>query len=144
MIFVAKVSLDDIIDYDQFIDSNLNDDHSLSVYIGDIKWFPDLDPRINTDELLCLRYKKGMGFGKHSHIKIMDDHFGDLIIFPPSHFSQFKGGDLIIYHEDHTEIIQTDNLNEWKVVELKLYVPHEVTPITKGVRYSFKMDLYIH
>lgn len=135
-------TIDDIIDKDEFINSNLNSDGSLSIYIGEIKNFPNLDPRINIDEILCLRYNKGVGFKKHTHIKITDNHLGDIIIFPPSSLSPFKGGDLIIYHEDRTEIIKTDNLTEWKIVELKLGVPHEVTEIEEGIRYSFKFDLF--
>lgn len=136
-------SIFEIIEEDNFINSGFND--SLSFYLGEIKNFPDLDPRIKINELLCLRYNEGVGFEKHTHIKITDNHIGDMIIFPPVSLlkEKFTGGDLIIYHEDEKlEIIRTDNLTEWKIVELKLGIPHEVTPIKEGIRYSFKFDLY--
>lgn len=93
---------------------------------------------------MCLRYSVGSSFNKHSHLKISNDHLGDMIIFPPIHLLpiQFKGGNLIIYHEDKIEIIEVDSLTEWKVVRLNLNIPHEVSEVTEGIRYSFKFDIY--
>lgn len=126
------------------MNSNIVDDESLYVYTGEIKDFPDIDNRVIKEDLLVLKYIKGNGFPKHSHLKITDEHIGDLIIFPPISIlpESFTGGDLIVYHDTGLEIIRTDNLTEWKVVFLKLGIPHEVTPITHGIRYAFKYDIF--
>lgn len=137
-------SISDIID-DNFIESNFND--SLYVYIGDIKSFPITHYNgiaLDRDNIMCLKYNKGVGFEKHSHVKIDDSHIYDLIIFPPISLlpEKFKGGDLIIYHDDHIERIRVDNLEKWLVVRLDLEVPHEVEAVEYGIRYSFKYEIY--
>ena len=112
------------------------------VYTGqfDIDIIPKLEYEIDIDKLLLLKYVEGSSFPIHTHTKITDNHLGDLIIYSPN--QDFSGGDLIIHHHDHKEIVTTSNLKEWKCVFLPLSIPHEVTPITSGVRYSFKYELY--
>lgn len=137
-------TIDQIIDLDMFIKSNIVDDRSLDIYTGVVRNFPEIDSRIILDNLLALKYNPGEGFPKHSHIKISDEHIGDMIIFPPVSIlpEPFVGGDLVIYYDDRTEVIKVDNLNEWKAVYLELNIPHEVTPVLSGTRYSFKYDLF--
>lgn len=137
-------SIEDIIDVSEenFVDSNFS--NGLFVYAGVIKCFPTLDVNLDIDNIMCLKYATHSSFEKHSHVKITDSHLYDLIIFPPISLLPipFKGGDLIIHHNDKKEIIKVDNLNEWKIVKLDLGIPHEVTEITKGIRYSFKYEVY--
>ena len=135
------------LDDTKFIQSGILDDNSLYFYIGDyIKLPVELEifgKRINQDNLLCLKYLTGKGFYKHNHLKINEHHLGDVIIFPPSNLlkEKLEGGDLIIY-DNPTKIIKVSELEEWKVIFLPLMVEHEVTEITRGIRYSFKYDLY--
>lgn len=138
--------MNNIIDDSQFITANI-DGNLIDVYVGIIKNFPQniIDKyNINTSNLLCLRYKQGTSFKRHRHIKISDDHRGDLIIFPPCNLlnENLIGGDLIIYKEQE-EIVKVDNLTEWTAVFLELEVDHEVTIIQSGTRYSFKCDYYV-
>lgn len=106
----------------EFIKTSINSDSSLYVGITESYKLPISEfegYKIDKIKILCLCYEVGVGFHKHSHIPIDKSHLFDFIIYPPSNNS-FEGGDLIIYHKTHTEIINTDKLNEWKVVKLNM------------------------
>jgi hypothetical protein len=95
------------------------------------------------ENILVLKYLTGSIFKKHSHFKIDDNHVGDLILFPPiGLYSRFIGGDLNIYFNNREINFQSDSLLEWTAIFLPLEVPHDVSKIIEGIRYSFKFDLY--
>lgn len=107
----------------------------------DLKTIKELTIK-NIDNIILLKYVIGEGFAKHHHIKISENHIGDVIIYPPSNFNFFKGGDLKIHNKNDIYTIIPSQLKKWTVVFLPLEIEHEVTPIIEGERYAFKIDLY--
>lgn len=101
---------------------------------------PDFGYKINKEDLMLLKYAEGSKFEIHSHMKVTDNHLGDLIIFPPN--QKLIGGDLVIYFPDEIKVIEVSQIKEWTCIFLPLMIPHEVRKIISGVRYSFKYDLY--
>ena len=69
------------------------------------------------------------------------------LLYPPAHLSPFEGGDIIFYTKNYIgeEIIQTikpSEFNEWTFVIFEQKTIHQVTLVTKGIRYVYKTQLY--
>jgi len=101
----------------------------------------------NFDDYLNLKFKlhcyeAGGVFAKHTDGKKSIRHFATLLIFPPSTYSPFTGGDLILYPKNNPPVvIEPSTFSNWTVVAFHLDIPHECTPITNGKRFVFKTEL---
>jgi hypothetical protein len=95
------------------------------------------------EDILILKYCKGAVFEKHSHLKINENHIGDLILFPPIEiYSNFIGGDLILYFDNTILRYEPSKMENWTGIFLPLGIEHSVEEVISGIRYSFKIDLY--
>ena len=87
-------------------------------------------------------YEEGCFFSKHVDGRKNIYHFGTLLLFPPN-TSKFEGGDLLLYLPNEKITIAPSTFTEWTIVAFRLNVPHECTPITKGIRFVFKTELEV-
>lgn len=84
-------------------------------------------------------YETGGYFTKHSDGKKSTKHFATLLVFPPSHYSPFEGGDLILYLENQGPVIvQTSLFQEWTVVAFHINILHECTAVTNGREFCLQ------
>lgn len=93
----------------------------------------------------CLRkwkvhkYEKGCFFKAHTDTKKNEYHIGTLVLVPPENYSQYTGGNLIIYDTDDTdkEVLNIRPSIGWQCVFIKIDQKHEILEVTSGTRYSF-------
>lgn len=86
-----------------------------------------------------LKYLPGCFFKLHTDTRKGLNHHLTVLIFPP--VKNYEGGELILHTNDGSVNITADP-SEWTLVMFRPDVPHEVTPVTSGVRYVFKTDFY--
>lgn len=85
-----------------------------------------------------LKYLPGCFFKLHTDTRKGLNHHLTVLILP---VKNYEGGELILHTNDGTVNI-TAGPSEWTLVMFRPDVPHEVTPVTSGVRYVFKTDFY--
>jgi len=89
-----------------------------------------------------LKYEEGDFFAKHTDGNSELNHFGTLLILPPKAYSNYEGGELILYDgEEEIEIISDQNY--WKIIGFNTEIPHELKPVTSGTRYAYKSKIII-
>ncbi len=86
------------------------------------------------DEPYLIKYEVGGCFPIHKDLKIMDNHIGAIILYPPC---EFEGGELVIYTDPKIVIKNNSNTKEWILCMISILDEHEVLPITSGIRYCF-------
>ena len=93
------------------------------------------------DPVKVLRYLPGCFFKCHTDTRKGLDHQLTLLIFPP--LKNYEGGELILHTSDgDINVEEHRNPTEWTMVLFRPDVPHEVTPLTSGVRYVFKTAFF--
>jgi len=94
------------------------------------------------NNLDLLKYEEGDFFAKHTDGDSEFNHFGTLLILPPKAYSEYEGGELVLYDgEEEIEIISEQD--HWKIIGFDTEIPHELKPITSGTRYAFKTKIII-
>ena len=88
-----------------------------------------------------LKYEEGDFFAKHTDGDSELNHFGTLLILPPKAYSTYEGGELILYGEEEIEIISDQDW--WKIIGFDTEIPHELKPVTSGIRYAYKSKIII-
>jgi len=73
------------------------------------------------------KYKKHVDRGMNMHIRKLS------LSVQLSDPSSYEGGDLVLYEQDKPTIIPKE---QGKLIAFPSYTLHEVTPVTKGERYS--------
>lgn len=92
------------------------------------------------------KYEKGGFFKSHSDSKINEHHIGTLVLIPPTNYSLYLGGKLILYNmKNDTEIeMEVEPNNEgWMCVFIPIGQKHEITEVIEGTRYSFTSPYFI-
>lgn len=91
-----------------------------------------------------LKYQEGDFFNRHTDGKDnnQDNHYGTLLLFPPKHFCQYTGGDLLFYQSSKqiAKIIPSQFEN-WTLIGFPINVEHACTQILSGIRYVFKSQI---
>ena len=90
-------------------------------------------------------YKEGGYFTKHMDTILKhDDENIDLLynytllLIPPN---DYKGGELIIYDKNNSEIVIECDKYEWKWVIFHKHIQHECKPILQGFKIIFKVHI---
>jgi hypothetical protein len=97
---------------------------------------------------LLLKYDIGGFFKKHcDHCQGIREsngkkfkHVATILIIPPMFLHEHTGGELNLFLDNKTETISATN--EWTIIIFKLGIVHEVLPLTSGIRYVFKGEIY--
>lgn len=97
-----------------------------------------------------IRYDVGSKFEKHRD-KLRENigggyyiHTHTGLLYPPKSFSNYSGGELIIYNSyDGKEetIIETSKFEEYTLIIFDIKTLHKINPVTSGNRYVFKGQL---
>lgn len=79
----------------------------MDLYIGDESFNFDLIHKTEVNDCMVLKYNTGCQFIRHKHLKLADNHIGDIIVLPPVHLlpAPFTGDDLILYEEETRRIV---------------------------------------
>lgn len=93
----------------------------------------------------CLRkwkvhkYEKGCFFKAHTDTKKNELHIGTLVLVPPENYSQYTGGNLIIYDtvDVDKQLLNIRPTTGWQCIFIKIDQKHEILEVTSGTRYSF-------
>lgn len=137
---------------------NNDDDDNEPLFKKELAQFMEIPEHISrgivdSDGYSCfhytlLRYNKGDFFVAHKDGKHKDDedgdgerrHIGTILVYPPSSFYDYEGGELYLSNDDITiKALE----HSWSVVFLNIDTLHEVKPITKGTRYVLKSEIWI-
>lgn len=71
-----------------------------------------------------------------------EQHFANLLLFPPASISPFEGGDLFLYPIGEQSVkIRPSKFKDWTIVAFTFNVRHECSPILSGRRFVFKTEL---
>lgn len=99
-----------------------------------------------------IKYGQGGLFVKHKDkleggLTCKDIHTHMCLLYPPAHLSPFEGGDIVFYlknyiGEETEHIIKPSKFEDWTFLIFEQQTMHEVTPVTKGVRYVYKAPIY--
>ena len=92
------------------------------------------------------KYLKGGKFDKHSDGKINQNHIGTLVLIPPKNFSEYEGGELILYNMDDDNIVDeiiVSDKNGWQLVFIQIGQKHMISEIVKGIRFSLTSPYFI-
>lgn len=93
------------------------------------------------------KYMNDGFFVKHSDTKINENHIGTMVLLPPKLYSEYEGGELILYDINDSAKIEekvVPNIDTWKLVFIKIGQQHEISKVTKGIRYSFTSPYFIN
>lgn len=84
-----------------------------------------------------LKYLPGCFFSKHTDAVDSVRHMLTVLYYPP--LLDYTGGELVLYTgADEVVIDRSMHKDSWLVVMFQMGVPHEVKPVTSGVRYTIK------
>ena len=87
-------------------------------------------------------YNKDNKFARHTDGKEDECHFGTLLLFPPSDYNKFTGGELVFFQSGkELATLFPHQFNSWTLVAFPINVEHECRPILSGTRYVFKSKL---
>lgn len=100
------------------------------------------------EKVRIIQYPKGGFMSKHTDKQPTPKHIGR-IIMPPKSAYPYSGGILRTYTEEidgHTTYSHVNNNHEaddkkWTAVYVPYGMPHEISEVYEGTRYSFVMDV---
>jgi len=101
------------------------------------------------EKVRIIQYPKGGFMSRHVDKQPSPKYLGRIIIMPPKSDYPYSGGILRTFTEetDGFEVYYNINNNheaddkKWTAVYVPYGMPHEITKVHKGTRYSFIMDV---
>ncbi|SNW62616.1 2OG-Fe(II) oxygenase [Orpheovirus IHUMI-LCC2] len=100
-----------------------------------------LGPDCEYDDWTLLKYETGCKFTKHKDGVKNGKHAGTLLVIFPKSYSDYTGGELVIY-KDQEEVIVRGYDDNYCVVFLGIDLDHEVKEVLSGTRYCLKTPVF--
>ena len=105
-----------------------------------LDYFPDnLSQIVEYDEPYLIKYEEGGVFKRHRDMKIMPEHIGVLLIYPPC---EYTGGELVIYDSEGKIKHKISSSRNTQVVLISLEDEHEVFPVISGTRFVYLAPVF--
>jgi hypothetical protein len=129
----------------EFIAAEMDTDVDATPY-----WYRDVRPRFWSRPWAMHRYLTGDFFARHTDSRAGPDHIGTTVLIPPASQMPFEGGELRVWappggggEEEDLLISVTQHATDPTFVFIPLGCPHEVLPVTAGVRVALTAPLLL-
>lgn len=142
---VASVDNDTIVDLNQRSSWTNNYEFILETEEAN-NFFKNNNIIDESSEYKLLRYEEGDFFNNHLDRKLSDNHKYTCLIFFNDESTDVEGGELSLQDENdlYGILFNPSNLEGLVMVIFSIDLYHEVSQITKGVRYVFKKPLFVN
>ena len=142
---VASVDNDTIVDLNQRSSWTNNYEFILETKEAN-NFFKNNNIIDESSEYKLLRYEEGDFFNNHLDRKLSDNHKYTCLIFFNDESTDVEGGELSLQDENdlYGILFNPSNLEGLVMVIFSIDLYHEVSQITKGVRYVFKKPLFVN
>lgn len=136
----------------EFIAAEMDTDDDTTPY-----WYRNARPRFWSRPWAMHRYRPGDFFARHTDSRAGPDHIGTMVLIPPASQMPFEGGELRVWappggeaskeggggEEEDLLISVTQHATDPTFVFIPLGCPHEVLPVTAGVRVALTAPLFL-